>query len=150
MLLYLAGSGTLEEPLKKLARELQIEKHVRFLGYRSELRSLLPAADLVLMTSWFEGMPLTLIEAMMAGIPILSTPWTGARTMLGDGRFGFLAPNWDASELAREIDHALSVPSTRQRMSDRARSHAYETYGMPRMVSELRNLYAQLVEKLPA
>ena len=66
-LLLFVGAGENEEMLRGLARALNIAERVRFLGYRNDVPSLLPAADLLLMTSWFEGMPLAALEAMTAG-----------------------------------------------------------------------------------
>ena len=142
--LFLAGAGTQEVMLRGLARALDVEENVRFLGYRSDLASLLPGADLLLMTSLFEGMPLTLIEAMNAGIPILSTPWTGASEMLGNGRFGFIASDWTPQVIGAEIVRALKNPGARSAVVGHALMHAAETYDIRRMAEAHRNLYLQL------
>ncbi|MEO9170763.1 MAG: glycosyltransferase [Candidatus Aquilonibacter sp.] len=144
VLMYFAGSGEDENLLRGLARALDVEERVRFLGYRNDVPKLLEGADLVLMTSWFEGMPLALLEAMIAGVPIVSTPWTGARNMLGDGRFGFLSADYEAGRVAAEIDRALSHPSARAQVAQHAQEHVYEKYGIGRMVDAHRALYTQL------
>ena len=141
---YFAGSGEDEPLLRREARACQIEDRVRFLGYRNDLPELLPGADLVLMTSWFEGMPLALIEAMIAGVPIVSTPWIGARNMLADGRLGYIAPDYDAHRIAAEIERAITDPTTRGELARRAREHACERYGIERMVDAHRRLYLEL------
>ena len=68
-ILFFAGAGEQEVALRGLAHALAIADRVRFLGYRTDVQSLLAGVDLVLMTSWFEGMPLALLEAMNAGVP---------------------------------------------------------------------------------
>jgi glycosyltransferase involved in cell wall biosynthesis len=138
------GSGNDEVVLRGLARALQVDEHIRFLGYRSDVPALLAGADLVLMTSWFEGMPLALLEAMIAGVPIVSTPWLGARNMLGDGRFGFMTPNYDASRVAAEVERALARPVARRQVAERALRHVDEEYGIGRMVDAHTRLYLQL------
>jgi glycosyltransferase involved in cell wall biosynthesis len=143
-LLLFAGSGKDETMLRGLAHALKIHERVRFLGYRDDVAELLPGADLVLMTSWFEGMPLTLLEAMDAGIPIVSTPWLGARDMLGDGRFGFLSAGFDPFKVAAEIERAVMRPAMRRGVADRARQHARQTYDINRMADAHRAMYAQL------
>jgi len=143
-LLMFAGSGENEVTLRGLARALQIEDRVRFLGYRTDLPALLPSADLLLMTSWFEGMPLALLEAMTAGVPILSTPWLGARDMLGDGRFGLLARDFEPVQVAAEIERAIARPLLRRSVAARAQRHVREAYDVGKMVDAHRRLYLQL------
>lgn len=139
--LFLMGSGSLDNELRALARELQIEEHVRFLGYRHDVPDLLPAADVLLMTSHFEGMPLTLIEGMNAGIPIVTTPWTGASDMLGKGRYGFIIPGWTPQACSQELSRALASPSARSTVAERARAYAGEAFDIRRMAQAHKALY---------
>lgn len=142
--LMFAGSGENEIVLRGLAHALQIEARVRFLGYRTDLHALLPGADLLLMTSWFEGMPLALLEAMIAGVPIVSTPWLGARNMLSDGRYGFLTADFTPAKVATEIQRAMRYPGIRKAIADRAANYVRETYDIDRMVDAHRQMYLQL------
>lgn len=144
VVLHFMGAGVLETELRELTRSLGIAEHVRFHGFRGDVREMLPAADLLLMTSWFEGMPLTLIEAMISGVPVISTPWTGARSMLGDGRFGFIVPGWDAHLVATEIERSLALPVARATMAQRAREYVFEQYGIERMAEAHQDLYRRL------
>lgn len=144
LLVLFVGSGEDEEILRGLARALHVAENVRFLGYRRDVQTLLSVADLVLMTSWFEGMPLALLEAMRAGVPIVSTPWVGARDMLGDGRFGFLTRDYDAVRVAEEIVRAVQHPRVRHDVAERAQRHANEHYAIERMVEAHRSLYQRL------
>lgn len=144
LLMFFAGSGEDENLLRGLARALNVAERVRFLGFRPDVQNLLAGADLLLMTSWFEGMPLALLEAMIAGVPIVSTPWIGARNMLGDGRFGFLVDDYEASRVAKEVERAMHHPCVRREIAERAQRHAYEQYGIARMVDAHRSLYRSL------
>ncbi len=144
LMVFFVGSGEDEVLLRGLSRALSLDGHVRFLGYRNDVDALLNAADLLLMTSWFEGMPLALIEAMIAGVPIVTTPWVGATNMLGDGRFGFLTANYEAKQVASQIERALARPATRHDVAMRAQQHAYECYGISQMADAHRRLYRQL------
>jgi glycosyltransferase involved in cell wall biosynthesis len=143
-LLIFAGSGEEEDVLRGLAHALGIADRVRFLGYRNDVPALLAGVDLVLMTSWFEGMPLALLEAMLAGAPIVTTPWLGARNMLADGRFGFLAPSFEPPQVAAEIQRAVGHPRMRREIAERARRHVFDTYDIRRMVDAHRQMYLQL------
>jgi glycosyltransferase involved in cell wall biosynthesis len=142
--LAFAGSGCDEEILRGLARALQIEERVRFLGYRSDVPALLAGIDLVLMTSWFEGMPLALIEAMIAGVPIVSTPWIGSTDMLGNGRYGFLTAGYEPETVAASIVDVLTHSAVRHEVARRARQYVYEQYGITRMIEAHRRLYVEL------
>jgi glycosyltransferase involved in cell wall biosynthesis len=142
--LFLAGAGTEEVKLRGLARALQVEEQVRFLGYRSDVPTLLAGADLLLMTSLFEGMPLTLIEAMNAGVPVLSTPWIGASEMLGNGRYGFIAPGWDPKDVSGEILRVLNNCGARVAVAEHARTYAGDMYDIRRMAEAHRRLYLEL------
>ena len=145
VVLHFLGAGQEEPLLRALTRELGLEERVRFLGYRTDVRQLMPGADLLLMTSWFEGMPLTLVEAMIAGVPIVTTPWTGASSMLGDGRFGFITPGWASGAVSSELQRALSLPAARAAMADRARAYVVKEFGIDRMADAHRRLYSRLV-----
>jgi glycosyltransferase involved in cell wall biosynthesis len=144
MLLLFAGAGENEQMLSTLAQTLGIGDSVRFLGFRTDVPALLAAADLVLMTSWFEGMPLALLEAMLAGVPILSTPWIGARAMLGDGRFGFITPDYEPARVAAEIERVAAQPALLRQIADRARRQALDSYSFEHMLESHRDLYFQL------
>jgi glycosyltransferase involved in cell wall biosynthesis len=144
MLMLFAGAGENDELLRRLAHALDLAQHVRFLGYRNDVPQILAASDVLLMTSWFEGMPLALLEAMLAGVPIVSTPWIGARNMLGDGRFGFLTAGYEPAQVAAEIERAASHPTLRRETAARARRHAQQEYDIDRMVGAYRDLYVRL------
>jgi glycosyltransferase involved in cell wall biosynthesis len=89
-------------------------------------------------------MPLALLEAMIAGVPIVSTPWLGARTMLGDGRYGFLTADFTPTTVAAEIQRAVKYPGIRKAIAERASAYVRETYDIARMVDAHRQMYLQL------
>lgn len=144
VLLCFAGSGEQESALRKQSHELDVDESVRFLGYRQDLRELLPGADLVLMTSRFEGMPLALIEAMSSSIPVLTTPWTGSRTMLGDGRYGFITRSFEPQDVARSVERAIEHPAARASVARNAYQFVQDSYGIGRMIAAHIDLYRDL------
>lgn len=146
-LLFFVGSGEQEVVLLGVAHALDIADRVRFLGYRTDVPAIVAGADLVLMTSWFEGMPIALLEAMTAGVPVLSTPWMGARDMLADGRFGMIAPSFEPARVAAEIQRAMTHPTLRRELAERAQRHVTDTYDMGRMVDRHREVYLELCGK---
>lgn len=142
--LLFAGSGILEPELRALAASLNLGEAVDFLGYRSDVPRLLSGADALLMTSHFEGMPLALLEAMHAGVPIVTTPWLGARTMLGDGAYGTIAASWEPADVAAEICRSLAQPDAVRRRAQDARRHVRAEFTLEKMARRHHELYREL------
>ena len=89
--LVLVGDGPERGAIESLVRQRSLGEHVRFLGQRDDVPRLLAASDIVLLTSISEGIPLTLIEGMAAGRPVVSTPVGGVAEVVVDGETGLLA-----------------------------------------------------------
>lgn len=145
--LLIAGDGSRDTHLRDLVRDLNVPQSVRFLGHRSDIESLIPAGDLAALTSLYEGMPIAFIEAMLAHVPVLSTPWPGAASMLGNGRFGFITPGWEPGQVATEIARAYRNAGTRTAMAVRAYAHACEEYDIGRVAQAHCRLYLQAHDK---
>jgi glycosyltransferase involved in cell wall biosynthesis len=145
--LYLVGSGGLEEQLRRhAAAAVGIDVH--FLGQRKDVGTLLCGADVLLMTSLFEGMPIVFIEAMMAGTPIVTTPWIGARSMLEAGACGFISRGWDPRDVASSLSAALGDDARRQSVAARARQLCEREYNIARVAADHRVLYRNLAAGL--
>ncbi|MCB0209234.1 MAG: glycosyltransferase [Anaerolineae bacterium] len=86
-----AGTGTLESQLRAIIAQIDAEDHVKFLGQRSDIPDLLNAADIFVLSSHFEGMPLSVMEAMAKGLPVIASAVSGTVEELGDA--GHLLPN---------------------------------------------------------
>jgi glycosyltransferase involved in cell wall biosynthesis len=123
----LAGSGPLEGRLKSLAGKLRIEGSVDFLGHRADIPDLLRSSTVLVRPSTLEGMPLTVLEAMASGIPVVATDVGGTPELVEHGVTGYLVKPGDARavatavlEIARDPDQAVSMGRTaRQRMEQR-------------------------------
>jgi glycosyltransferase involved in cell wall biosynthesis len=118
--LLLVGAGPDEAMLRRQAASLGIADRVRFLGYRDDVDNLMRRCNVLLITSLNEAMPLTALEAMYAGIPIVSTPWKGAAELLEFGRLGNVAPNYDPGALGRALAVALDDRETAMKIADAA------------------------------
>ncbi|HKU80866.1 MAG TPA: glycosyltransferase, partial [Candidatus Tumulicola sp.] len=116
--LYVVGAGSREAHLRALSQRLGVAGSTRFLGYRDDAERLLGGADVLLNTSHFEGMPMTFVEAMLTGVPIVTTPWLGASTMLERGALGFIASGWDGESLAAALERSLEDPAARARCAE--------------------------------
>jgi len=119
--LMIAGDGPLLESLHSLARELALGERVLFPGYIADPWPLYASADLFVLPSREESFGNVLVEALHAGLPIVSTRTTGADELLDGGRFGALVNNGDVEALATAMEKALDEPSDPQKGRDRAR-----------------------------
>ncbi|NQY14932.1 MAG: glycosyltransferase [Henriciella sp.] len=110
--LVILGSGVDDDALKKLAKDLSIERKVHFLGFIENPAPILKKSKLFLLSSRFEGYPLVLVEAMALGVPSISFDCeTGPREILKGGDLGVLVPNGDVVQFAQAINEHLEEPN---------------------------------------
>jgi glycosyltransferase involved in cell wall biosynthesis len=120
-LFLLAGDGPERGRLEALAAELGVADRVRFLGRREDIPQLLAACDVFALPSLYEGSSLAVLEAMAAGIPIVSSAIGGTDELIDDGRSGLLVPPGDAAALAAALRRVLGHPQLRENFAARAR-----------------------------
>lgn len=121
--LVIVGDGPDRRQLESVAAGLGIESNVSFLGYQSQsqVRELLKESDVFAMGSFAEGIPVVLMEAMAAGVPVVATHIAGIPELVEDGRCGFLVPPGDSTALANRIGRLLDDPELRNAMAEPAR-----------------------------
>lgn len=108
---YIAGEGPCREELEKQIRDAGLENRFCLLGNRSDVNRLLNAADLFVLYSDTEGMPVSLMEAMSAGVPCVASDLEGIAQLIPDDRYGTLVPPGDPERLAAAIRRVLGDPS---------------------------------------
>lgn len=144
IVMTLAGMQAHESSLRQRCADLDIRESVRFIGEPGGVDALLAAADVFLLTAFFKEMPVALIKAMLAGVAIVSTPWLGSSTMLGNGMYGFITAGWDAGDVAPELVRALRNAGARAALVDRAYTHARAEYDIELVAQAHRRLYRQM------
>ena len=128
--LVLFGEGPLRPQLEAETAALGITSHVLFAGYVNDPAACYAAADLFVLTSTSEGFGNVLIEAMEAGVPVVSTDAPhGPREILADGRYGALVPVGDADALAAAMAEALDHPTDPALLKSRAADFTVERIG---------------------
>jgi glycosyltransferase involved in cell wall biosynthesis len=138
--LAIAGRGELGEALRALARRLGLERRVHLLGFRCDVPALLAAADVFVLPSLSEGLPLSLLEAMFAGRPVVASDTGDVRTVLDGGRLGLLVEPGNATQLAAALDRLLTRPAEAARMGAAAAA-AVAPYHLSSMVAGYAELY---------
>lgn len=113
--LLILGKGEEEENLKALATELGICDQVEFIGYVPNVEGYLVRSDVFLMSSRYEAQPLSILEAMAAGLPVISTDVGGVRDILTDN--GILIPAGDADAMAKAMEKLYTQPALREKMA---------------------------------
>jgi len=143
--LLFAGDGELRGELEALARELGVAERVAFLGFRDDVPSLLAASDLLLLPSRWEGMPYIVLEALAAGLPVVTTPVDGALDLVRPGESGWRAAQSSPGAVATALAEALAAgPEVRRALGQRGRATVLERFTREAMVRGLVELYAAL------
>jgi glycosyltransferase involved in cell wall biosynthesis len=137
----IVGDGELRADLERQARELGVDERVRFTGTREDVPALLASFDVFAFPSLFEGLCLAVIEAQVAGVPVVATPVGGIRETVVDGQTGLLVPPRDPDALAAAIRRLLEDRDAAGRMAAEARVRARERFSLQRMVERTLELY---------
>lgn len=150
------GDGSLRTELNALANDLGIDDRVVFLGNRTDIHDLLPGLDVFALTSKNEGTPLSLIEAMAAGVPAVSTNVGGVSDLLGETvethEFGRVCSRGIAIDSRNEHDFANGLlylaesNEIKERVNSEARLFVRERYSIDRLMSDVDLLYRELCQ----
>jgi len=140
----LVGEGREQERLKRQVRDLGLQRTVRFLGTRRDLPEIFRALDLFVQPSLWEGLPLALLKAMGAGLPVVATRVSGSREVIGDGVNGCLVAPGDPEALARVLLELARQPEARRRLGAAARRTVAAQYSLDAMLTRLEKLYLEL------
>ncbi len=144
--LLLTGAGGDEAALRAAVAAAGLGERVRFLGFRSDLPDLYRAVDVYLMTSLWERMPLALGEAMMAGLPAVTTPWEGALDFVTDGVTGFVCADWSLEAAYAKMHEAWENPGRLAGIAERGRLYARSHFDMGLSVQRHLDLYRSLAQ----
>lgn len=147
-LLWIAGAGELHRPLEELAVRLGIGDRVRLLGLRLDIPDLLAAADAYVMSSSWEGLPLALLEAAAAGLPVVSTAVGGVPEAVPEGG-GILVPPGDADALAAAMRAVMGMHAEeRAAMGARGREAVRSRFGLGEVLDRWEEVYAAVAAAL--
>ncbi len=144
--LLLAGDGDQRTAIEQTIRERGLEQTVTLAGTRKDIADLLSASDVFLMSSISEGIPLTVIEAMAARRPVVSTAVGGLPELIEHGVSGMLAPSGDASSLANSLIELYQSPALRSQMAEVAARRAQEKFSLQGMLNSYRDVYNDVLE----
>jgi glycosyltransferase involved in cell wall biosynthesis len=138
--LLFAGDGPLREAVERLAAELGVGESVRILGHRDDIPALLTGAACLLLTSSYEGCPISVLEGMAAGLPVVAVASGGLDEIISDRRTGLLVEA-DPRSISAGLLAVLAQPSLAEDIGAAARATAHRRYSIGRMVAETAQVY---------
>jgi sugar transferase (PEP-CTERM/EpsH1 system associated) len=141
----LVGDGPERPAIEQLISQHGLSERVHVLGTRTDVKRLLAGADLFVLSSTSEGIPLTLIEAMAAGLPVVATRVGGVAEVVEHGKTGFLVPAGDVAGLAERMVHLADNAAERTDLGQRGRSRAEALFSEDAMIARYDRLYRDML-----
>ena len=141
----ICGTGELEDRLMRLVDELDLNKNVKFLGYRTDIEDVLSISDCFIFPSLQEGLPVAILEAMVAGLPVICSDIRGNRDLIKAGKSGYVVEHQSIKKYAECIIKAVSDIENAKRFGDfnKVRVKKYDQ----RIVEELmRHVYCEIIK----
>ena len=137
------GEGPLVDTLKNMVAELDLTAHVIFTGHRSDLSVIYAATDVLVLSSFTEGIPNVLLEAFAYGKPAVATSVGGVPEVMRDGVDGWLVEPGDAEAIARRVLDLLKDPARRTQMGSAARLSIEQNYDFQKRMRVLEQMYVR-------
>lgn len=142
--LVIVGEGRLRAPLEHQTRELGIDDAVRFVGRQVNVPDWLALAQVAVLPSLYEGLPLAALEALAAGKPLVATAVDGTPEVVRNQETGLTVPAGDARSLALSVLRMLREPALAQRLAKAGRELVTKQFTIQRQVQETENLYREI------
>ena len=143
----IAGNGPERSLLLQRAQGLGLAGRVSFLGKRDDVPALLRQADIFVLPSLYEGLPVSVLEAMAAGTPVIATDVGGTGEAITHCETGMLIPPADPAALARALRELLDNPSLRQSLGAAGRERVRAEFSVERMCSRVQAIYDEILAK---
>jgi glycosyltransferase involved in cell wall biosynthesis len=145
MELWIAGAGEQETELRRLIAALGREERIRLLGHRSDLTDVYQALDVFALSSYREGLPNVLLEAMALEVPVVATRIAGIPRLIRDGENGLLVEPGDAAALGRALAGLLNDAERRERLGRAGRQTVEAGFSFSARMEKIRAIYDHLL-----
>ena len=142
----LAGNGLLLDEMGRLARDLQVEDLVQFLGYRRDVEKLYQIADAAISTSTQEGLPINVVESMASGLPVVCAKIRGQTDVIQPGRNGYLYDLGDRAGMEQSICALYQRPQLRQEMGIHNLQDV-QRYSLEHALQNMEGIYLQFCQQ---
>lgn len=142
----LIGDGERRSYLENYAKKLHISEFIVFVGYRNDVKSLYVGFDVFALVSKYEGLPMALLEAMAAGVPVVASAVGAIPDVIGDNEFGFLVKPGSVADIVDSVRYLITNHSKRNELSIKGRSRVEEKFSSKKMCRAYENLYKKLID----
>ncbi|MGG0726049.1 glycosyltransferase family 4 protein [Bacillus mycoides] len=146
--LLLAGEGPLMEECKKIATQLGVTNMVHFLGYRNDIASLLQMCDLAVASSYREGLPVNIMEAMACGLPVVATDNRGHRELIINNNNGWIVDRDDIKAMADRIKGISINPKVLAQMGQYGCTSIKNQYSVNEVLKEKQEIYTTFMGEM--
>ena len=146
-LLWLVGDGETRGPMEALAADLGIAHRISFLGERENVQELLSQVDIFVLASESEMLPISILEAMRAGVPVVASNVGGVCEAVAEDKTGLLVPRGDAKALAQALERLIADEALRMRMGREGRRTFEARFRSPIMAGGTYQLYVNVLKQ---
>lgn len=143
----LIGDGPLRKNVESLISKYNLKRDVILLGWQNDIPNLLSAIDVFVLTSLWEGLPISVLEAMVSYKPVVATDTGGIREIVIDSKTGFLVSVHNIKEMSGRLSLLLNDGSLRVEMGNNARVHLGSYFSIENMIRDTQGLYNSLLIK---
>jgi glycosyltransferase involved in cell wall biosynthesis len=143
--LDLIGDGPLRHQAEALADTLGVRNRIHFLGQRKDVAQLLARAQISLLVSNWEGFPLSILESMRAGLPVVASDVGGVAESVQDAETGYLVPQGGVDQLRDRVERLLRDPELRQRFGAAGRRRYEQQFTLDKMVRKTLTVYQDVL-----
>jgi glycosyltransferase involved in cell wall biosynthesis len=144
------GDGPLRADMESLAEKQGLSGRVHFLGQRTDVDRLLARAQISLLATNWEGFPLSILEAMRAGLPVVASDVGGVSEAVQDGETGYVVPRADVHRLRNRLEGLLRSADLRGRLGAAGRARYEQHFTLDHMVEETLEVYQSVLGPRPA
>lgn len=145
--LWVLGIGELESELRRMAKDLNLEDNIRFLGYKSNVLEYMEAADVVLIPSIAEGFGVVFLEAINTLKPIAAFDVPAGNEIFCEGYKKLLAKPFDTGHMVKNIEYILSHKEELETLTQENKKRLTEYFTIDRMVNEIVSFYKQVIQE---
>jgi len=145
----LIGDGALRSRVKKLISSFKLERQFILTGWRKDIPGILRSLDIFVLTSLWEGMPISILEAMAASRPVIATDTGGITEVIAEGKTGFLVAPGDMDKMSEKLASLLKNKDLRVRIGNNAKNSLGQDFNLFGMAKHTQNLYADLLKNIP-